>query len=88
MSDVASEEKMSIPGSNKLNLLIQLHFQLSKLLLPPGVESNLGGGVAAGLLQLLVEVVKLPSEGAATLVRSSTRLAFSFKLFVKLERYH
>ena len=38
------------------NSLVKLHLQLGELLLPPGVEGDLRGGVAARLLQLLVEL--------------------------------
>ena len=72
------KKKMLIPGSNKLNLLIQLHFQLSKLLLPPGVESNLGGGVAARLLKLLIELIKLPAKGAAALRLTDIEMQVKF----------
>ena len=47
--------------------LIQLHLELGKLLLTPGVEGDLGGGVAACLLELLVELIKLPAKGATAL---------------------
>ena len=42
--------------SLKKNSLVKLHLQLGELLLPPGVEGDLRGGVATGLLQLLVEL--------------------------------
>merc|ERR1719225_560005 len=48
--------------------LIQLHLELGELLLPPGVEGNLGGGVAAGLLQLLMELIKLAAQLSSSLV--------------------
>ena len=47
--------------------LIQLHLELGKLLLTPGVEGDLGGGVAACLLELLVELIKLPAKGTTAL---------------------
>merc|ERR1712240_535342 len=64
--------------------LIQFHLELGKLLLTPGVEGDLGGGVAACLLKLLVELIKLPAKGAAALVSPGTGLALSLKFLVKL----
>ena len=49
--------------------LIQLHLELGKLLLAPRVEGDLGGGVAACLFELLVQLIKLPAKGAAALLR-------------------
>ena len=47
--------------------LIQLHLQLGQLFLTPGVEGDLGGSVASRLLQFLVELIKLPAQGATSL---------------------
>merc|ERR1719234_852071 len=64
--------------------LVQLHLQLGQLFLTSGVESNLGGSVASCLLQLFVELVKLPAQGAASLVSAGTRLALCLKFLIEL----
>ena len=58
--------------------LVQLHLELGKLLLTSGVESNLGGGVAARLLKLLVEFIKLPAKGAAALRLTDIEMQVKF----------
>ena len=50
--------------------LVELHLELGKLLLAPRVEGDLGGGVAASLLKLLVQLIKLSAKGAAALVKN------------------
>ena len=47
--------------------LIQLHLELGQLFLTPGVEGDLGGSIASRLLQLFVELIELPAQGAASL---------------------
>merc|ERR1719206_1289908 len=64
--------------------LVELHLELGKLLLAPRVEGDLGGGVAASLLKLLVQLIKLSAKSAAALVSPGTRDAFSLKLLIKL----
>merc|ERR1719362_1783246 len=59
--------------------LVQLHLQLGQLFLTPGVEGDLGGSVASSLLQLFVELIELPAQGAASLVSPGTRLALFLK---------
>merc|ERR1719341_1368453 len=64
--------------------LIQLHLELGQLFLTPGVEGDLGGSVASRLLQLFVELIKLPAQGAASLVSAGTRLALCLKFLIEL----
>merc|ERR1719239_658997 len=64
--------------------LIQLHLQLGQLFLTSGVEGNLGSSVASCLLQFFVELIKLPAQGAASLVSPGTRLALRLKFLVEL----
>merc|ERR550539_1079319 len=64
--------------------LIQLHLQLGQLFLTSGVEGNLGSSVASCLLQFFVELIKLPAQGAASLVSPGTRLALRLKFLIEL----
>merc|ERR1719220_1278201 len=64
--------------------LIQLHLQLGQLFLTSGVEGNLGCSVASCLLQFFVELIKLPAQGAASLVSPGTRLALCLKFLIEL----
>ena len=64
--------------------LVQLHLQLGQLFLASCVEVDLGGRVAAGLLQLLVELIKLPAQGATSLGSPDTGLMFSLKFLIEL----
>ena len=64
--------------------LVQLHLELGELLLPPGVEGNLGGGVAAGLLQLLMELIKLPAQLSSALVSAGSGGTLTLQLLVQL----
>merc|ERR550539_2284484 len=64
--------------------LIQLHLQLGQLFLTSGVEGDLGSSVASCLLQFFVELIKLPAQGAASLVSPGTRLAFRLKFLIEL----
>ena len=64
--------------------LIELHLELGELLLPPGVEGDLGGGVTARLLQLLVELVQFSPELTTALVSSSPGGSLRLKLLVQL----
>merc|ERR1719239_1231644 len=64
--------------------LVQLHLQLGQLFLTSGVEGDLGRSVASCLLQFFVELIKLPTQGAASLVSPGTRLALCLKFFIEL----
>ena len=60
------------------NSLVKLHLQLGEFLLPPGVEGDLGGGVAARLLQLLVEL----RESEKDLFKVTTLSKYVLKIII------
>merc|ERR1719430_2722265 len=64
--------------------LVQLHLQLGQLFLTPSVEGNLGRSVASRLLQLFVELIKLPAQSSTSLVSPGTRLALRLQLLIEL----